>query len=70
MDLIRILSAMLLPPLAVFHERGFGAAFWANFLLTAAGFFPGVFHALWIVAEVEDEAAERDRARNLLPAGS
>ena len=70
MDMIRILAAILLPPVAVFRERGFGGVFWLNLLLTALGFFPGVFHALWIVADVEDEPMIRAGSRNLSPAGS
>ena len=33
MDLIRILVAILLPPLGVFLQVGFGGAFWLNILL-------------------------------------
>ena len=33
MDLIRILIAILLPPLGVFLQVGFGGAFWLNILL-------------------------------------
>ncbi len=65
MDMIRILAALLVPPVAVFRERGFGAVFWLNLLLTACGYFPGIFHALWIMADVEDQAALRARQRNL-----
>ncbi|MGE0669212.1 MAG: YqaE/Pmp3 family membrane protein [Sphingomonadales bacterium] len=70
MDMTRILCATLLPPVAIYRERGFDGSFWMNLLLTAGGFFPGVFHSLWIMAEVEDEAVNRIRARNLSTAGS
>ena len=33
MDLIRVLIAILLPPLGVFLQVGFGGAFWLNVLL-------------------------------------
>jgi len=36
MDLIRILIAILLPPLGVFLQVGFGGAFWLNILLRIA----------------------------------
>ena len=70
MDMIRILGAVLLPPAAIFRERGFGGVFWLNLALTAMGFFPGVFHALWVMADIEDEVLIRRRNRNLSAAGS
>jgi uncharacterized membrane protein YqaE (UPF0057 family) len=69
MDMVRILSALLLPPVAIFRERGFGRGFWLSLLLTAMGFFPGVFHALWVVADIEDQALSRRSNRNLSAAG-
>ncbi|MGH8369122.1 MAG: YqaE/Pmp3 family membrane protein, partial [Pseudomonas sp.] len=41
MDIIRIIIAILLPPLGVFLQVGFGGAFWLNILLTLCGYFPG-----------------------------
>ena len=41
MDLIRILIAILLPPLGVFLQVGFGGAFWLNILLTLLRLHPG-----------------------------
>ena len=51
MDLLRILIAILLPPLGVFLQVGFGGAFWLNILLTLLGYFPGVIHAVYIIAK-------------------
>ena len=51
MDLIRILIAILLPPLGVFLQVGFGGAFWLNILLTLLGYFPGFVHAVYILAK-------------------
>ena len=45
MDIIRIIIAILLPPLGVFLQVGFGGAFWLNILLTLCGYFPGIIHA-------------------------
>ncbi|MFJ3487082.1 YqaE/Pmp3 family membrane protein [Pseudomonas sp. NPDC090202] len=50
MDFIRILVAILLPPLGVFLQVGFGGAFWLNILLTLLGYFPGIIHAVYIIA--------------------
>ena len=50
MDLIRILVAVLLPPLGVFLQVGIGGAFWLNILLTLLGYIPGIIHAVWVIA--------------------
>ncbi len=51
MDFIRIIIAILLPPLGVFLQVGFAGAFWLNILLTLLGYFPGVIHAVYIIAK-------------------
>ena len=43
MDLIRIIFAILLPPLGVFLRVGFAGAFWLNILLTLLGYIPASF---------------------------
>jgi len=50
MDLVRIIFAVLLPPLGVFLQVGLGAQFWLNILLTLLGYIPGIIHAVWIIA--------------------
>jgi len=50
MDFIRVLFAILLPPLGVFLQVGLGAQFWINILLTILGYLPGIVHAVWIIA--------------------
>jgi uncharacterized membrane protein YqaE (UPF0057 family) len=50
MDLLRLLLAILLPPLGVFLQVGFGLQFWINILLTLLGYVPGIVHAVWIIA--------------------
>lgn len=49
-DLIRILLAVILPPLGVFLEVGLGKHFWINIVLTLLGFIPGIIHAVYIIA--------------------
>jgi len=51
MDLLRIIFSILLPPLGVFLQVGFGLQFWINILLTLLGYFPGVIHAIWVIAK-------------------
>ena len=50
MDLIRILFAILLPPVGVFLTVGIGGQFWLNILLTLLGYIPGIVHAVWVIA--------------------
>jgi len=50
-DFIRILLSILLPPLGVFFQVGFGLHFWLNIVLTILGYFPGVIHAVYIIAK-------------------
>lgn len=48
-DVIRILLAIILPPVGVFFEVGLGLHFWLNILLTLFGYIPGIIHAVWII---------------------
>ncbi len=50
MDFLRVLLAILLPPLGVFLQVGLKGHFWLNILLTLAGYIPGIVHAVWIIA--------------------
>jgi uncharacterized membrane protein YqaE (UPF0057 family) len=52
MDLLRILIAIFLPPLAVFLRVGIGSQFWINLLLTLFGYIPGLIHAIWVIAKL------------------
>lgn len=50
MDLLKIIFAVILPPVGVFLEVGLKGAFWLNILLTLLGYIPGIVHAIWIIA--------------------
>jgi uncharacterized membrane protein YqaE (UPF0057 family) len=49
-DILKILIAVLLPPLGVFLEVGLGKHFWINLILTLFGYIPGIIHAVYIIA--------------------
>ncbi len=51
MDVLRIIIAILLPPLGVFLQVGIGKHFWINIVLTLLGFVPGIIHAVWVIAK-------------------
>lgn len=50
-DIIRIILSVIIPPLGVFLQVGFGKDFWINVLLTLLGYLPGLIHAVWIIAK-------------------
>ncbi|MFA5530682.1 MAG: YqaE/Pmp3 family membrane protein [Thiohalomonadaceae bacterium] len=47
---LRIVAAVLLPPLGVFMRHGIHRQFWLALLLTLFGYVPGVVYALWTVS--------------------
>ncbi|MEH7911140.1 YqaE/Pmp3 family membrane protein [Rhizobium laguerreae] len=49
MDVLRILLAIILPPLGVFLQVGISLHFWLNILLTLCGYLPGIVHAIWVI---------------------
>jgi uncharacterized membrane protein YqaE (UPF0057 family) len=51
MDLLRIVIAILLPPLGVFLQVGIGTQFWINVVLTILGYIPGIVHAIWVIVK-------------------
>jgi uncharacterized membrane protein YqaE (UPF0057 family) len=56
MDVLRILLAILIPPLGVFTQVGFTGQFWLKILLTLLGYLPGVIHAVYIIGSVRSPA--------------
>lgn len=50
-DFLRIIIAIILPPLGVFLQVGIGKHFWINLLLTLLGYLPGIIHAVWVIAK-------------------
>ncbi|QDS92174.1 Proteolipid membrane potential modulator [Roseimaritima multifibrata] len=49
-SILKIILAVLLPPLAVYMNTGLSTQFWLNLVLTIVGFWVvGVVHALIVV---------------------
>lgn len=48
-DPIKIILAILLPPVGVFLEVGLSGHFWLNIVLTLLGYVPGIIHALYVI---------------------
>ncbi len=55
MNIIRVILAILLPPVGVFLTVGLGLHFWLNILLTIFGYIPGIVHAVWIISSRSEE---------------
>ncbi len=51
MELLKIIAAIILPPVGVFFQVGIGKHFWLNILLTLLGYIPGIVHAIWVIAK-------------------
>ncbi|MDH3493915.1 MAG: YqaE/Pmp3 family membrane protein [Acidobacteriota bacterium] len=49
MIIVKIILALLLPPIAVAMQVGITTHFWINIILTLIGGVPGVIHALWVI---------------------
>ena len=56
MNLLKIVAAIVFPPLGVFLTMGVGQALIINILLTLLGWIPGVIHALWILSKQSEKA--------------
>lgn len=51
MEIIKIIFAIILPPVGVFLQVGIGKHFWINIILTLLGYIPGIIHAVWVIAK-------------------
>ena len=50
MDLLRMVLAIVFPPLGVYMQVGASGQFWLNIVLTILGYVPGIIHAIWIIS--------------------
>jgi len=48
-NLLKIILAIILPPIGAFLQVGATKHFIINIVLTLLGFVPGLIHALWLV---------------------
>jgi uncharacterized membrane protein YqaE (UPF0057 family) len=50
MSILNLILAIILPPVGAFLQVGATKHFWINIVLTLLGYFPGILHAVWLVA--------------------
>ena len=56
-NVLRLVLAIFLPPVAAFLTVGIRLHFWLNLILTLLFFIPGVIHALWLVVKKAERAS-------------
>ncbi|MFA5346223.1 MAG: YqaE/Pmp3 family membrane protein [Candidatus Omnitrophota bacterium] len=49
MKIVKIVLAILLPPVAAFIQVGLTTHFWINIALCVFFYLPGILYALWLV---------------------
>ena len=59
-NVLLVIIAILLPPLAVGLKDGIAFHLLLNIILTLLGYVPGLLHALWIV--LKDEGGGRQKS--------
>ena len=57
-ELLLIIASVIIPPVGVFFRVGIRLHFWVNILLTLLGYFPGLIHAIWIIARESERRRE------------
>lgn len=49
MQIVKIILAIFLPPVAAYLQVGASKHLWINIILWILGVIPGMIHALWLV---------------------
>lgn len=49
MQILKIILAIFIPPVAAFLQVGLTTHFWINIVLSLLFYVPGIIHALWLV---------------------
>jgi len=61
MSLVKIILAVVLPPVAVAMSYGFSTTLLINVLLTLLGWVPGSIHAVWAIAKQAEKMGQIDQ---------
>ncbi|OQB12384.1 MAG: Proteolipid membrane potential modulator [Candidatus Omnitrophica bacterium ADurb.Bin205] len=49
MIILKLILAIVIPPVAAFMQVGLSKHFWINIVLCLFFYLPGIIHALWLV---------------------
>jgi uncharacterized membrane protein YqaE (UPF0057 family) len=52
-SILKLIIAVLLPPLGVLIEEGVGKQLLINIVLTIFGYLPGIIHVTWLIAQAD-----------------
>ena len=52
---MKLILAILLPPVGVFLTSGFGVTLLINIGLCLLGYVPGIIHAVWVVLKHNEQ---------------
>ena len=59
-DIIKIILALILPPIAVLVDRGLGKQLLLNIILTLFGYLPGIIHAVYLIGRTRREGPDME----------
>jgi len=62
-DPIKVVLAIVLPPLGVFCACGLRGQFWLNLVFTLLGYMPGIVHALYVTLSPDGEQEDLPPSR-------
>ena len=54
MNFLRLVFAVVLPPVAVFMTSGVSSALIVSIVLTLIGWVPGIIHAIWYIQKNDE----------------
>lgn len=63
--ILKIVLAILLPPLGVLVHTGFRINFWINIVLTLIGWLPGVIHAVVVILKNNNSQLIKNESQQL-----
>ncbi|CAD6211308.1 unnamed protein product [Miscanthus lutarioriparius] len=52
--LVRLILAIILPPLGVFLKHGIKVEFWICLILSFFAYLPGIIYAVWVIIKRDD----------------
>ena len=61
--ILKIIVAIILPPVAAWWQVRFSLHFWINLILTFLAWLPGIVHAIWLVLRTRYQALNVDMPR-------
>ena len=61
--ILKIIVAIILPPVAAWWQVRFTLHFWINLILTFIAWLPGIVHAIWLILRTRYKSLNVDVTR-------